>query len=62
MPRYNQKPNFKVKVNYPAPENYSEYQRRKANVVAKILIDTLPPDIIEKIITKLNYSKRNNYV
>ncbi|KEH91640.1 hypothetical protein Z962_p0014 (plasmid) [Clostridium botulinum C/D str. BKT12695] len=60
MAKYNQKPKFKVTINYPTEENKEEYERRKARAVAKVLIDTLPPQVIDKLVEKLERENAND--
>lgn len=58
MTLYNKKPTFKVKVNYPTYENYDEYEHRKAETVAKILVNILSLCDISKLINRLDCDKK----
>lgn len=53
MAKYNKRPNFKVTINYPMPENQEKFDRRAARAVAKILVETLPLETIDEIIEGL---------
>lgn len=44
------RPKFNVTVIYPAPENKEEFERRAARAVAKVLVDSLPPEQIDELI------------
>ncbi len=50
-------PEFKVKINYPAPEHMKAYEERVGKAVARVLIDILTPDEIDELI-KI-YKERN---
>jgi len=60
LAKYNQKPNFKVTINHPTPENMEAYEHRKAKAVAKVLIDILPPETIDELIERLEKENENS--
>jgi hypothetical protein len=41
---------FTVKTNYPTIENQSEFEKRAAKAVARVIFDTLPPEKIDELI------------
>lgn len=42
-----------VTVHYPTPENKEEFDRRLNRVVAKHVIETYPPEVVDLIIKRL---------
>lgn len=51
---------FNVTVNQPAEENKSEYDLRVGKSVAKILIETLPPENIDELTETYKKTKKLN--
>ncbi|NFL55593.1 4-alpha-glucanotransferase [Clostridium sporogenes] len=51
-------PKFDIKINYPTPENQKAYEERVGRAVAKVLIETLPPEKIDELIEKYKERKR----
>ncbi|AJE11011.1 hypothetical protein [Clostridium botulinum] len=43
-------PKFNIRINYPPPEHMKAYEERVGKAVAKVLIETLPPEQIEELI------------
>ncbi|KIN81880.1 hypothetical protein [Clostridium botulinum] len=43
-------PKFDITINYPTPENQKAYEERVGRAVAKVLIETLPPEQIDELI------------
>jgi len=41
---------FNFKANYPLPENQEEFNQRAASAIARVLIQTYPPEVIDEII------------
>ncbi|BDR81061.1 4-alpha-glucanotransferase [Clostridium tetani] len=45
-------PKFDIKINYPTEENKDAFEKRVGKAVAKVLIETLPPQKIDELIEK----------
>lgn len=41
---------FNFKANYPLPENEAEWHKRAASAIARVLISTYPPEVIDGVI------------
>jgi hypothetical protein len=48
---------LRIHINYPTQENEEEYENRAAQAMAKILYDTLPPEVVDELISKHKESK-----
>jgi hypothetical protein len=49
---------LRIHINYPTQENEEEYENRAAQAMAKILYDTLPPEIVDELIRKHKETKQ----
>lgn len=45
---------FKIIIHYPTEENQEEFDRRSAQAVAKVLVDSLPSEKIDELIETYN--------
>ncbi|MGO5074310.1 4-alpha-glucanotransferase [Clostridium sporogenes] len=50
-------PKFDITINYPTPEKQKAYEERVGRAVAKVLIETLPPEKIDELIEKYKERK-----
>lgn len=46
-----------ITINYPTPENETEFEQRAAEAMAKVLFYTLPPEVIDELIDKYESNK-----
>lgn len=51
-------PKFHIRINYPPPEHMKAYEERVGKAVAKVLMETLPPEKIDELIRE--YKKRKH--
>lgn len=52
------RPNFDITINYPLPENQASFEERVGKAVAKVIVETVPPEQIDELINLYKEKKK----
>lgn len=55
------RPKFNITIHYPLPENQEAFEERVAEAVARVIVETVPPEIVDEMIELYKKKKEESH-